>query len=265
MADQTEASTVAQLGQLGVQPTDVGGKLAYPVARDLTGEVISLEKHLPRPSRIRERATLFSVQSLIDYANLHKNDASIILADQDNTSLTVVVDYHDGKANNRDHTGGLKLEYTTGLKAWISHHKKQMNQEQFGLFLEENAVDIVDPAAATMIQVATSLRAIKSTDFESKVRLDNGAFTFAYKEEIKGTYQDGTAEVPASFFLGVVPYRGMPEAYKIEAKLRYRVSQGGLTLWYAIPDLERLLEKAFEEVKSQVGEATGLKVFDGKL
>ena len=96
-------------------------------------------------------------------------------------------------------------------------------------------------------------------------RLDNGAFHFAYKEEIKGTYQDGSAEVPASFYLGVVPYRGMADAYKIEAKLRYRVSQRGLELWYAVPELDRLLERAFEEVKANIAENTGLKVLDGSI
>lgn len=262
----SEAKTGAELANIATAPTDADGRLAAPVVRELDGSVISLEQYLPRPTRIREKATLTSVGSFIDYVNLHKNGASVIIADQDSNRFGVVIDYHDESgANNKDHRGGLVLEQTTGLKNWVQQHKKPMNQEQFGIFLEENAGDIVDPAAATMIQVATSLRAIKSVDFESKVALDNGAFTFAYKEEIKGSYQDGKAEVPSSFFLGLVPYRGMADAYKIEAKLRYRISQTGLSLWYAIPDLERLLEKAFEEVKASIAEATGLKVFDGNL
>lgn len=262
---QSEAETGARLASLATAPTTLDDTLAYPVARELDGTVVSLESHLPRPVRIREKASLTSVSSLIDYCNLHKNASSILLADQDTNWFGAVIDYHDDRANNKDHRASLTLEQTTGLKNWIGQHKKPMNQEQFGIFLEENAGDIVDPAAATMIQVATSLRAIKSVDFESKVALDNGAFTFAYKEEIKGSYQDGKAEVPASFFLGIVPYRGMSDAYKIEAKLRYRISQSGLQLWYAIPDLERLLEKAFEEVKGVLAEKTGLRVFDGKL
>lgn len=261
----SEAKAVAQLTTLATAPTDVGGKLAVPVARMLDGEVVSLEGYLPRPTRIRERATLKSVDSFVDYINLHKNDRSIIFADRDTNTFTGIVDYHDGQPNNRDHRGTLKLEHTTGMEAWLRNHNKPMSQEQFGLFLEENAGDIVDPAAATMIQIATQMRAIKNAEFESKVALDNGAYTFAYKEEVRGTYQDGHMEVPKEFSLALTPYRGMADAYKVTAKLRYRVDTRGVALWYAIPDLERLLEKAFDEVKGTLAEKTALKVLDGGI
>ena len=265
---EAEARVVAELARKGAGyelDSAIREGLAIPVIMGENREVKSLEAFLERPVRIRENAKLTSVGSFIDYVNLHKNASSIILAEESTNSFKVIIDYHDGHPNNLSHKGQLTLAHTTGMSAWIENHKRKMNQEEFGLFIEENSVDIVDPAAATMLQVATSLRAIKSTDFESKVRLDNGAFHFAYKEEIKGTYQDGSAEVPASFYLGVVPYRGMADAYKIEAKLRYRVSQRGLELWYAVPELDRLLERAFEEVKANIAENTGLKVLDGSI
>jgi len=71
--------------------------------------------------------------------------------------------------------------------------------------------------------------------------------------------------VPANFYLALTPYRGMSDAFKVEAKLRYRISksEGGLKLHYAIPDLERVMERAYDDVLKLIAEKTGLQVFEG--
>jgi uncharacterized protein YfdQ (DUF2303 family) len=266
---EAEARVVAELATkaTGYELSDaIREKLATPVIINNNRELVSLESFLPRPIRIREQAKLKSVGSFIDYVNLHKNASSIITANEDTNQFKVIVDYHDSVGPNySQHTGTLTLERTTPMKAWLDANGRKMGQEAFGLFIEENAADIVDPAAAVMLQVATELRAIKSVDFESKVALDNGAFVFAYKEDVKGTLRDGQTSVPQTFKIGVTPYRGMSEAYGVTARLRYRVRPDGLEMWYSITELDRLLETAFNEVRDTIANGTGLKVFDGSI
>lgn len=268
-AKESEARVVAELAKTAAGyelPDAIRDKLATPVIIDNNRSVISLEPLLARPIRIREQAKLTSVGSFVDYVNLHKNANSIITADEEKNTFKVIVDYHDEQgANNRQHTGALTLERTTPMKVWLEANKRKMSQEQFGLFIEENAADIVDPAAAVMLQVATELRAIKSVDFESKVALDNGSFVFSYKEDVKGSTRDGQTAVPQTFKIGIVPYRGMSEAYGVTARLRYRVSAQGLEMWYVITELDRVLETAFNEVRDTIATGTGLKVFDGSI
>lgn len=262
---ENDANTVERLTRWATSVAVVDG-IATPFARDGEGNIVSLEHLLARPLRIREQASLHTVSSFIDYVNLHKRDGSVVVADEESGAISAIIDYHDASGPSwAGHRAHVRLQKTTGMANWSGQAGRKMSQEQFGLFVEENAADIVEPAAATMMQIATEMRAHKKVDFDSKVQLDNGSFVFAYKEDVKGTFQDGKQEIPSTFQLGLIPYKGMPDAYKIEAKLRYRINGSALELWFALPTLERAMELAFDDVRKQVAAGTGLKVLDGKL
>lgn len=262
----SEAEVVAGLARLADGLTIVP-ELAVPIARNADGNLESLAAFLPAPVRIVENALLKSVTSFTDYINRHKSDASVVTADEDAVRFGFIADYHgkDGKAAWKGHTGALTLQKTTAMKNWQAAANRKMNQTDFALFIEENSADINDPSAAVMMQIATEMKAHKKVDFDSKVNLDNGSFVFAYKEDVAGSFQNGQQKVPADFTLAITPFKGMPQAYKVAAKLRYKIDAGSLILWFSIPALDRLFEQAFAEVKEQIAKAVELPVFDGSI
>jgi uncharacterized protein YfdQ (DUF2303 family) len=224
------------------------------------GAIVRREDLEIRPPFRVENVELASVDSYIAYVNRAKRSTlkSVTFSDESNGFFCTVFDYEDDSGILRgDHQAKLTLEHTRSFNAWHGAMNKKMSQEDFALFLEENASDIVEPAAAQMIAVAQQLRATTEASFESKVNLNNGSVTFNYAEETKGSTQNGQAEVPSSFFIGVTVYRGMTEAYKIECKLRYRIANGKLVLWFSIPQLGKALEDAFAGIKKQIGDGVG--------
>lgn len=229
---------------------------------------------LLRPQKRDEKADILTIDSFIAYVNRHKQAKSVLLSNHLTNAFRAIIDYEDDAGVlNKAHQAALALQKTIAFESWEEHADEQMTPEDFALFLEANAGDVTNPSAAEMMQIATGIRATKDVEFESKVKLENGAYTFRYKEEVKGSYQDGQTEVPTSFRIAVVIYRGQTEAYSLECKLRYRVNAGGLVLWYSIPLLERALEDAFNSVKKQIADGvnskpgnTGeLEMFDAKL
>lgn len=238
----------------------VGEFRGVPVAVDDEGVVTRRDDLLLRPLLRNETVRIKSVDSFIDYVNKHVTDnvTSAMFVDEDNAMFGVVFDYEDKQGVlNQEHAVTLKLEESLAMQTWKKMNGKGMTQEDFALFIEANIGDIVDPAPAKMVELSTELRAKKDVHFESKVSLHDGATTFKYSEEVKGTTANGQMEVPKEFKVGFVLFRGQTEGYKITCKFRYRVGQDGkLVLWYSIPDLDRIRETAFADVKKQV--AAGL-------
>ena len=130
---------------------------------------------------------------------------------------------------------------------------KTMKQADFAKFIEDNLPDIAEPNGSDLLIISRSLEAKKKVDFESAVRLDNGETQFTYNEEIKGTAGKGTLEIPEIFVLGIPVFHG-GDAYKLEARLRYRINDGQLLMWFDLLRPERLLEDAFNQVIARVKE-----------
>ena len=118
--------------------------------------------------------------------------------------------------------------------------------------IEANAIDIVQPAAAEMIQIALTLQAKTKVDFASGIRLDNGQVQLTYQEKIEGSAgTKGELKIPEKFTLALRIFQG-GDKYQVEAYLRYRIKEGKATFFYQIIRPERLIEDAFEQVKKQV-------------
>ena len=52
-------------------------------------------------------------------------------------------------------------------------------------------------------------------------------------------------------------------AFDIGVHLRQRVNRGSLTFWISIPDIDAIIESAFDAVIEEVEEATGLECLKG--
>lgn len=214
---------------------------------------LDLEKHYDKPNRIKEKVQLAEIKSFVDYYQRFGNDRTIIKADLENKRFTAVFDYHEpGNPAWGDHTATLHCVHATEWLTWLSNDAKPFGQVAFAEFIEMNAVDIVSPSAAEMLQIALTLQAKKKVNFNSGVRLDNGQIQLGYHEEIAGSAgPKGDIKVPEKFELALRVFQG-GEKYKVEAHLRYRINEGQLKFFYQIIRPERLVEDAFDLVKEQV-------------
>ena len=274
------------------------------------GAVESLERLLPAPLRKRAAVKLRAVESFVGYVAAHREPGTMLFADftEKGGRVVAVIDYHlptpaealalspvalgggvdvaelvaapampapatDAGALARwgDHRVVLALESSPEWARWTGNAGKDLPQVQFAEFLEENAPDVVVPAAAAkapnsaqMLDVALTLQAKTEVAFSSGVRLSNGQAQLQYHEVINATAgADGKLEVPERFYLSLRPFVGV-SAYLVEARLRYRISGGKLTFRYDLARLHRVIEDVCKDTVQQLSEGLKLPVLIGE-
>jgi uncharacterized protein YfdQ (DUF2303 family) len=211
-----------------------------------------------RPHRAKQAVTLLDPDSLIEYWALFHDPNSRIFGDRDAHRFHAVLDYHEpGNPRWGSHTATLQLEHTEEWTTWTESNDKPMAQAAMALFIEDNAPDVIKPAVATMLEVARTLEANETSAFDSAVRLDNGDVRLAYRKDTTATAGGGTLQVPERFTIAIPIFEGMGKV-EIEARLRYRISGGKLSMWYSLWRHAAAERKAFDAVMEQVREACGV-------
>ena len=233
-----------------------GKTLIIAHSKDQAISEFDLEQYADKPARIRESITLCEIDSFIDYYQRFADDNSIIKANLGDRQFTAVLDYHSpGKPAWQSHTCALKCKTSIEWDTWARTDGHKFSQTEFAEFIETNSIDIVDPAASVMLEIAMTLQANKKVKFSSGVRLDNGQTQLGFHEIIEGSAgKKGDLKIPDKFKLALRVFQG-GEKYSVECHLRYRINDGALLFFYQIIRPERMLEDAFGMVKKQV--ATG--------
>lgn len=192
------------------------------------------------PLRIEQQVSHTTAQSFVDYFNRFSNETSAIFIDEVNTKFTAILDYHESSAEIypnagwKKHVSTFKPAETPEWESWLSNDKKVMNQEDFGRFIENNIAEIQTPPGAEMLEIALSIQAKTEVKFSRATRLDNGQLQIGYNEVTNGTAGvNGNLKIPEKFSIGLRLFRGV-DAYAIEARLRYRIKEGNLMLWYEL-------------------------------
>lgn len=245
-----------EFGKKQVIQTAVNDVPAFIIPADM--KVVDLnnlvEQQLPNPRHLIERVELLTEESFIEYYNRYATENSTIFVNDKDSTLTAVFDYHEssGQAKWKRHAAHYKCPKTKEWSAWMEFNNKKLEQEAFALFIEENIKEIIEPDGATMLQIASTLKASSSTDFRSAIRLDNGEVQFNYTEKIEG--QAGVTaqlQIPEKIKLIVAPFM-KGNAYEMEARFRYRIASGGLTMWYTLIRPHVFVDDAFNDVVSKI-------------
>lgn len=224
--------------------------------------VADLEDYLPAPRRIRRKQAFRSVDSFIDYVGRFATEASVVFADEHNTCLKAIIDYHQSAESPSwcDHVATYDCPFSKEWKEWMAYNGKNIAQSDFAEFLEERAQDVVKPAGAELLEIALQFKVIRQACFGSAIRLNTGEFQFQFSEE----NQKGTVELPEIIHIGVAPFHN-GEKYEVKARLRYRLREGRLTLSYHLVDPHRFVEHAFNELCTKVNDSLdGVAVYDAK-
>jgi uncharacterized protein YfdQ (DUF2303 family) len=158
--------------------------------------------------------------------------------------VAIFNDHRGDQAGWRDDRAVFDCPLSPEWQRWTAASGKQMTQEAFATWIEDNLPDIAMPPAADMLEISRSLEAKKKVNFASGLRLSNGQHQITYEESIEGTAAKGRLMVPEVFSLGIPVLEG-GDRYQVEARLRYRIADGGkLSMWYDLLRPQKVLEDA---------------------
>lgn len=263
MTKQFETQAVAALTAQALEVKEVAG-IPFLVL-DGEQDTKSLERLLPQPQRRSGCTHVQDQAGFITIFNRYKNDDStMVYADRKEGVFKAVFNDHSPQGTGwRDHVCAYACPKSNEWKAWLDKDGVKMTQEDFAQFIEQNLVDIVDPSSAHMLEISRELVARKSANFSSSIRLSNGSHQFAYDEDIKGSTKSGNLEVPETFKIGIPVFLN-GEGYGINARLRYRIKEQSLQMWYELIRPHDVYEDAFNEIHASITEATGMELVNAE-
>lgn len=232
----------------------------------------------PRPSYVSQVVTVQDAASLIAYVNRFKrSDATMLFADLSNSSIEAVIDYHrpaDPGAVPGDaasvpqadlvaHRADMEIPHSEEWNTWTAIDGKMMGQLAFVRFLEENAMDIVAPATADLIEVCRDIQGLRNVEFTSVVRAEsNTAERFMYADTA-GVRGKGEVDIPREFTLSIPVYFN-DRSYDIRALLRNEIEDGKLKLGIKLWRREYARQTAFRNIMGEIEEATNITPLFGR-
>jgi uncharacterized protein YfdQ (DUF2303 family) len=222
------------------------------------------------PARASGLVKLRDANSFVAYFNRQKRPESLIYASLDPAKILGVIDDHRSfdAVREVEHDGanwrGYRVEFAVPAsrewKVWTGKDRKALNQLEFAELIEDNLPDIVTPDGSTMLSVALNFEASKEGNFVSAARLQDGSTNFVWKEDINAT--GNKIAMPSQITLEIPVFEnGQPSP--VEARIKYRVKDGNLTIWYELVRPHKVLEAAFRAIWSQIEEQTATTILLG--
>lgn len=289
----TNAQAVAEIVAKLHEPKELrfadmadGNGLALAVPKGIN--VISAKKFIDEfrehPERREGTARLGDLESFIAHANRFKDAGSAIFASDNprQPSLTSVLDYHEatgGDPRFGKHRGHYAFPLSEEWRRWTNAPPK-MKQAQFAEFVEENIINVLDPAAAKepaldfsrtigadfasaqrLMELSRGLKVRVSSHVQNAVTLATGETQFVYASEHQGE-SGQPLKVPGALLLALRVFEG-GAYYQVPARLKYRVD-GAEVLWtIVLARTDVIFEDAFNEAKERVRVETALPLFVG--
>jgi uncharacterized protein YfdQ (DUF2303 family) len=235
------------------------------------GTLLDLAGRYP-PTYIRQTVTLLNAASFTAYVNRFKTMDSLLFANvtDSEATLTAILDYHalgkdDHHAQRCAHRAVFTTKATAEWKVWLAANRKAMNQVEFATWLEDNANLFVSPegsgapSGGELLELVRSLHGHQNARFNTNLRLNTGAYSVAYEEEVevKGSLatKPGSLELPPIIMGGFSIFEGAA-AYQVPARLKTRISDRRLVLFFETIALAKLIRESVDAIVAQVAEQT---------
>lgn len=226
-------------------------------------------EHAPAPERIKASVAVVDADSFIEYHKLFNDPNTRIFADESASTILAILDYHgaggDGVGGPRwgCHRLSLKFEFSPEWSLWTGQNGQHMDQMGFAEFLEQNAVDIIEPQAAAVVDMARELEGKTEANFGSSTRLQTGSYSFTYSEQTTTKAGNNKVEVPDRFRIKVPIFFG-GDRVEVEALLRFRVKDSKLKFFYTLVRQKEAVHKAFLNERGKIAAGTSAVIINGK-
>lgn len=237
----------------------------------LMGPLTASDERQPAPREISGTAGHEEVDSFISHVNRFKDERSVVWANIKGVRLLAILDYHNAHGDPR--WGRHRAEYACPLSVewqrWTGQSGKPMTQDAFADFIDANFADLANPSTdklddagcappAAVIQMARQLMIRTSGTFGRSINPTTGEFTFENKVENDTT----STKIPRAFLLGI-PVFTSGARYRVEARIRFKLSEGKPTFAFELYQADIIQRSAFDDVREQVRQGTGLPMFCG--
>jgi len=225
----------------------------------------SLEGALDAPPRKRGCPVFTHESGFTAYVKDHADEGSRIYADLAFQTMHAVLDHHHAAPGGErwgQHGAKFDPPKDQDWLTWTEHDNKPMGQMDFAQFVEDNLPAIVAPDGAELLELAQHLESTTKVQFKSAERLQGGSRAFHYEEQGVNKLGKGKVELPEAFRLRI-PVFVKGDTVELEARLRYRISEGGLKLWYHLHRPQDALDAAFQRLVDGVDVATGIHPWFG--
>lgn len=235
------------------------------IPEDYTEQITNLEQYAMAPRRKRGSIAVDRADSFIAYLNRHEDEATTrVIYARDGVFVGVMNDHAADAPGWGDHRVTFRLRSTPAWDAWTAANNTEQTQQEFAEFLEDRLGDIAEPAGATLMEIATTLRVKSSLNFQSQVRMSNGQVQLTYNEEIDGRAGvNGDLPIPEYLTLSISPFEGV-EPMKLTARFRWRIRDGKAKFHYTLGDvIVEVVEAALTEAATKIEKATSLTVLYG--
>jgi len=209
------------------------------------------------PKTVAQAVRMQTAHSLIDYLNRFKNETSMLFADIGSDTIVSILDYHSESAIVNGgikpalatHRATLKLPKSLEWDTWNAASGMLKSHTAFATFLEENAVDIVSPPGADLLELCRDLQVIQNVKFGSTVRMGD-VTELNYSKEADATSK-GTVAVPQSIMLSIPVYFG-EQPVSIMAFMRRQIEDGKLKLGIQLSRAENVRQEEFHRIVDTV-------------
>ena len=219
--------------------------------------VFDLEKLLNAPRRIRQKVSFARLDSFCAYVNEFKRPGTKIFVNGRNGGSVAILDYHtSATASWKDHSARFDPLFTESWNRWNSLNNQSLDQRKFAVFIEDNALDIVEPAPAEMLDISRNLTAKLTVNFKKGLRLEDGTEQIQYEESIESKAgAKGQIEVPSMFTLEMSIFEGRPKR-RLQVRLRYSIKEGVLSFTCSLLRLQEILGPEIQQLGEEIASQT---------
>lgn len=218
----------------------------------------AMEKMLPQPRRIATTITAHDVTGFISYVLRFRGPATALYSGPRTTpGLYARLDDHQpGAPSHVSHNLSFLCPRTLEWTTWTAQDRKPLGQVEFAEFIERNLRDIVEPNGADLLTAALAFQDSGRAEFRSAVRLTDGRVQYQFVEKEDA----GEIRFPAAIKVALPVFEGQTDRYACNARLRYRIKDGQLSIWFELDRPDLVLRQAYEDLMTTVEQQTGLIV-----
>lgn len=274
-SDRSEADSViaitmaAQAGEL--REIDLRKRYSVVVPDGYQHRVVDLTDNLESPEHITGTVHLQTVADFARYVARHDSITTTTLwANIESGEIVAVLDDHGSDGDDElgiagwgKHRAKLSLTPTEEWQHWSLMTGQSMTQERFAEHIEDGLREIREPTGAEMLEIAQTLKGSLKAEWKSAKRLHDGTVQMVYVEEATTTAGGGgDLAIPERFKLGIAPFVG-EEKYSVEARLRYRMEGGKVTLGYKLDRPDEVVRDAIKHIADRLASQFEGRVFLG--
>jgi hypothetical protein len=264
--DSAAVHALLQAGTLLAKPrkSDAIGALPFVVIPD--GYKIETTPVSPFPESPGGTVHLHDADSFARYFRDHAGAPSRIYASTPlatrHGAFLAILDDHSGAIDqgasplrSRAWRAQYGPDFSASWQLWKGSDGKRMGQVDFAQFVENAMPDIVTPDGATLMEIVLNFEVSSAGHFASATRLQDGSARLQWRDD---KALAGQVLLPASLGLSMPVYDGRPPQ-PVSARLRYRLRDDQLSLWYELVRPERVIADAFAELVAYVRQAASIE------